>query len=152
MNYPSERKSPTRLSADEKYQVYKFCLENHALKFDEGELTFWAEPHKIAKEINLLKLDCMNGKIITSQHVKDSVDYTIGWMTRLDKLPEIPVEIEELNRLKSERIEVIKELENLRLKVDHQNNTIRQAANEIEKLKKNGAEQKLARIRAIVSV
>lgn len=158
MNYPSERKSPTRLNADEKYAVYKYCVENYALKQVDDMTTFWVEPHKIAKEINQHYSKIVSDKTITPQHVKDAVEYSVAWQRRLDKLPVQPIETAELEQLRIYKNKTVREVEELKIAIEDKDNAIHKLRNENARLTNGSAreleatKQKLERIRAIVSV
>jgi len=151
-NYPEGRKAPVRLTEEEAYAIYKYCVENHCLKQVEDETTFWVEPVRIAKEINLTPR-IVNGKTISSYHIKNSVADVILWQKLLDKLPVQPLETVELEQLRESKLKLVHELENLKISFARATTDLTKLATENERLKKSsGAQQKLDRIRAIVSV
>lgn len=152
-NYPETRKAPVRLTDDEEYNIYKYAVENHCIAQVDDLFNFRVEPSTIAKEINLQFSKIVNGRVINYYHVKSSVEKVISWQKRLNKLPIQPIETAELEQLRIYKTKTMKEVEELKLAIAHKNNTLDQAAKEIERLKKpSDAQQKLERIRAIVSV
>lgn len=153
MNYPSERKSPVRLTPDEEWGIYKYCIENHCLKQVEDLTSFWVEPHKIAKEINEHFPKITNGRAISPQHIKGAVESVVGWQKRIGKLPVVPIETAELEQLRIFKKSAIIETENLKADKTQLMQLHDKLVKENERLKKpSDAHQKLERIRAIVSV
>jgi hypothetical protein len=133
-----ERKAITRLTDDEKYSVYKYVIENRCVIQNGEEFQFRVQMAQIAKEINILKVV----RPITHVHVKNSVDEVIGWQKRLNKIPVVPKETVEMDKL-----------------IIHNNRLTRENAelkNELEQLQKaalkssSDAEMKLNRIKSIL--
>lgn len=152
METTDARKSPVRLTPNEEYAIYKYAVENHCLA-QEGDLfNFRVEPARIAKEVNISLNKMLEGREIRAGHIKTAVASVIGWQARLNKLPVVPIETTELEQLKINKTKMIREIEELKLAVEHKDKTIAQAAKEIERLKKpSDAQVRLDRIRAIVS-
>lgn len=143
------RKSPVRLSDEEEYMVYKYCIENHGVYQIDSATEFRVEPIKIANEINLLKF--INGKQINSHHVRMSVERVVAWQKRMNKLPAVPIETAELEQLRIYKTKTTKEIEEYKLSEKFNTDKIHDMHKEIERLKKSDAQNKIDRIRAIVS-
>lgn len=153
INYPETRKSPVRLTPDEEYGIYKYCVENHCLAQNEDLFNFRVEPGIVAKEINKHFPRITNNRDINSHHVKVAVENVVGWQRRLGKLPVVPIETAELEQLREGKLRMVKEIEEFKLLVERYKTALDANAKEIERLKKpSDAHQKLERIRAIVSI
>ena len=148
-NYPEARKSPVKLSDEEKYLVYKFSIENHGLYQAESATEFRVAPDKIAKEMNLLKI--IEGKQVNGHHVRTSVERVVAWQKRLGKLPVVPLETAELEQLKIHKKKSIMEIEEFKIEIEINKKEIELLRKENERLKKSDAQNKVDRIRAIVS-
>jgi len=71
MNYPPERKSPVRLTLENKWKIASFCIENRNVVNVDGEILFRVQATQTAKEINAANLVGTN---ITGYHVSDAID------------------------------------------------------------------------------
>jgi hypothetical protein len=71
MNYPTERKSPVRLTLENKWKIASFCIENRNVVNVDGEILFRVQATQTAKEINQANLVGTN---ITGYHVSDAID------------------------------------------------------------------------------
>jgi hypothetical protein len=71
MNYPVERKSPVRLTLENKWKIATYCIENRNIVNVDGEILFRVQATTTAKEINAANLVGTN---VTGYHVTDAVD------------------------------------------------------------------------------
>lgn len=143
------KKPSVRLSHEENYIVYTYALENKALYQNGEETTFRVPMDKIAKEINMLgKLPAT--KVITAHHIKTSVETVLAWEKILNKLPVLPVDIDEIDKINQRYNNKVKEIEELKLMISTQQK-------EIQRLSKLGAgdteivKMKIERIRSIIN-
>lgn len=150
-NYPETRKSPVRLTDEERYYIYKYCIENHSVYQIESAIEWRVNKERIAKEINMFNYPWLEGRKLSAYHIVDGVETVVDWQKKLGKLPVVPLETVELDQLKSTKIKMIKEIENYKLVIEKANNDIAALAIEVERLRKSDAQSKMDRIRAIVS-
>lgn len=133
------RKNPTRLNNDQKYTIYTYAMENRCVFQNGEEMTFRVAPSQIAKELNLLR---KVGVEINSHHVQEAVSMTISWQKRLMRLPSIPKEEIEHEKLKLDYAAIVKQLEVIKI----------QLAQEQAKATADGvASLKLSKIKAILA-
>lgn len=158
--YPIARKAPVRLSDDDEYAVYKYCIEGHGVYQIESAIEFRVEAVKLANEINLLSKPIItDGKKINSYHVRTSVEHVVAWQKRIGKLPVVPMETAELEQLRIYKTKTTRQVEELKLQEENSARLIGEYTakisklkDEIERLNKSGAQNKIDRIREIVSV
>lgn len=150
-DYPENRKNPVRLSNDEEYAVYKYCIEHHCLRQIEDLFAFRVQPTEIAREINSTYSKMVAGREINAHHVKTAVDRVIAWQQRLGK-EIIPQETVEMEMLREDNTRKTRQIEELKVSCENGDKALKAAQKEIERLNSEGALQKLTRIRAIVSV
>jgi hypothetical protein len=135
----SENRVITRLTDDEKYAVYKYVIENRCVIQNGEVLEYRVTQVQISKEINLLKIV----RPITHVHVKNSMEEVVGWQKRLDKIPVVPKETVELDKLHIDKNRLVRECEELKIKIEQ----LEKAA-----LKRSSdAETKLNRIKSILA-
>lgn len=134
------KKNVVRLNHDQKYKVYMYAIENRCVYQNEVETTFRVAPSHIANELNMLK---HIGEVINANHVKEAIEMTISWQKRLNKLPMVPKETLEIEKLKEDNLKTVKQVEELKLLLAQ--------ARELNKTE-GLASSKLARIKAILAV
>lgn len=149
-NYPTNRKPAVRLTEDEQYAVYKYCIENHCVYQIEAAIEFRVDASKIANEIIKNYPKIVDDKKISSYHVKAAVEAVVGWQKRIGKLPVLPMETAELEQLRIYKTKTMKELEEYKLAVAAQKEEKRLMNQEIERLKKAGAQSTIDQIRKLV--
>lgn len=147
--YPANRKAPVKLSADEKYMVYKYAVENHCLA-QEGDLyKFRVAPERVAHEVNLV-IKALNGRQINGYHVKDAVETVVDWQGRLNKVPAVPIETAELEQLKIFKIKATREIEELKLACEEKENALLMLRAELERQNKSSDALKYKKIVAFI--
>lgn len=134
-----DRKNPIRLSNDQKYQIYTYAIENRCVYQNGAETNFRVMPSQIANELNLLG---HVGAIINAHHVKEAIEMTISWQKRLDRLPSVPKETAEIEKLKIDHIEILKQVEQYKVLL---------AQEKSKNVTENIAASKLQRIKAILA-
>lgn len=110
-----EVKKKTRqfLTNDEKWAIYKFCIENHCISQNGSGVKFRVTQTIAADEINAARI--LNRKI-TSYHINNSVMEIVEWEQRFNKFPE-PQETAELEQMRIQHIRDINEIEKLKLAI-----------------------------------
>lgn len=93
----------------------------------------------------------MNGRTINAHHVKTSVGRVVAWQQRLGK-EIIPLETVEMDQLKADNVKKTRQIEELKVSCENGEKALKNAQKEIERLTYSGAQQKLDKIRALVSV
>lgn len=153
-NYPETRKSPVRLTADQEYTIYKYCVEHNCLKQADDMFSFRVTPTEVAKEINLGYSKIAEGKAISAYHIRSAVESVIGWQTRLQKIPTAPIETVEIEQLKEAKIKLVKEVEEYKLLHSQECAKTKKLAEEVSRLAqiKTDAEAILNHIKKIIGV
>lgn len=135
----SDRKPAKFLSDEEKYEIYKYAIENRCLFQNNENFEYRVSATQIAREL------CTLGKVtnITSHHVQESIKKVINWQKILDKLPAVPQETVELDQLKIKNTRAVREIEELKAKIENLEKNLSK--------QNNDASEKLKRIKAIIS-
>lgn len=108
-----DKKSRQFLTDDERWAIYKYCIENHCLFQNGDSFKFRVSQSVAADEINTRGI--LNRKI-TSYHVNSSVFDILEWERRFQKFPE-PQETMEMDMLKVQHTKDINEIETLKQRV-----------------------------------
>lgn len=108
-----EVKKKTRqfLTNDEKWAIYKYCIENHCISQNGAGIKFRVSQTIAADEINGANI--LNRRI-TSYHINNSVMEIVEWEQRFNKFPE-PQETAELEQMRIQHIKDVNEIEKLKL-------------------------------------
>ena len=128
-----------RLSDEQRYQVYKYVIENRCVAQNGENYEFRVQNTIIAREINILGF---LGVPIQPPTVKDCVEKVIFWQRTLNKLPVVPKETVEMDKLSIRNTQLTRQVEELKLQVSTLQSQLTN--------RNNNAEDILKRIRAIV--
>lgn len=137
-DYPKERKNPIRLNNKEKWAIAKFCLENRNILQDptKANLSYIWRVNAIhtAKEINL-NSERIVARTINDHHVRDAVNFYIEICQLTDKMPQIPAETVEMDRLGVEIARKENEILNFKHQIGLQSDTIVRLVERIGKIR-----------------
>lgn len=140
------KKKPRQfLTNDEKWAIYKFCIEHHCISQNGAGIKFRVTQTMAADEINAAKL---LGRSITAYHVNTSVVDVIEWETRFNKFPE-PQETMDMQQMKIQHVKDITEIERLKLVIENLQKQINKNEN-YEEINKRLLE-KINKIKIILS-